>query len=55
MVGIWKEAFDFGAKEIVNKTRFEEDDDIETVIGFVEEGFGSEMFLSGKRASHTLI
>ena len=39
----------------MNKASFREDDGVKMVNGFVEEGFGCEMVLSRRRASHRLI
>ena len=41
-----KEEFGLEVREFVNKTGFRENDGVKTVIGFVEEGFGSEIVLS---------
>ena len=46
LVGIRKEEFVLEVREFVNKTRFGENDGVKTVIGLVEEGFGSKMVLS---------
>ena len=53
--GIRKEEFGLETRKSVNKTRFREDDGVKMVNGFVEEGFGCEMVLSQRRASHRLI
>ena len=46
LVGIRKEEFGLEVREFVNKTRFGENDGVKTVIGGVEEGFGSKIVRS---------
>ena len=46
LVETQKEEFGLEVREFVNKTRFGENDGVKTVIGGVEEGFGSEIVWS---------